>query len=162
MDPLRVSTAPAPESHAFSAAFPNGGSLLLIGNDGGLRYSRRLLLERAGFTVVSLNSQEAMAGEIHSGCRLVLLCRSVGHREALLIAQWLHATQPSLPILRFATQSELPSAEFAVVRRDSASPPVLLAEVARLLLSLQPVPTVACEQFPVRTDEQERGAAGGE
>lgn len=125
---------PALELHAIFAGSDSGGNLLLIGNDGGLQHSRRLLLERAGFSVFCLNSRQALAGESPSVCRMALICRSVSHREAQWIAHLLRAVQPYLPILRFATGGEGASPEFTLVRRESAPPPVLLAEVGRLLL----------------------------
>ena len=128
---------PAAALQAASACSGSRNSLLLIGNDSGLQHSRRLLLERAGFTVVSLNSRQASAGESPEVCCLALICRSVGHRDALFIAHLLHAEQPQLPILRFATSGEAPSADFIALRRESATPPVLLAEVGRLLLIRQ-------------------------
>ncbi len=123
----------ASEFHATSVASPAGGDLLLIGNDDGLQHSRRLLLERSGFTVISLNSRQALAGEGPSGCRLAVICRSVGYRDAQWIAQLLRSAEPHLPILRFATRGEMTAPEFTLVRRESAPPLVLLAEVGRLL-----------------------------
>ncbi len=132
-DTFVENTMPAAEFHAISGGSGGGGRLLLLGNDDGLQHSRRLLLERAGFTVSCLNSRQALAGECPSGCRLTLICRSIGHREAHWIAQLLHAAQPRMPILRFATGGEGPSPEFTLVRREAAPPAVLLAEVGRLL-----------------------------
>ena len=124
---------PASELQAISAANSTVGSLLLIGNDGSLQHSRQLLLQRAGFTIFALNSQQALAGETPLACRMALICRSVEQREAQWIAQLLHASEPRLPILRFATSGETVSPEFAAFRRESAAPSVLLAEVRRLL-----------------------------
>lgn len=125
---------PASNLRASSAPTHSNGILLLVGNDNGLQHSRRLLLERAGFSPVCLNSRQALAGEGPETCRMALICRSVGHREAQWIAHLLRALQPQLPILRFATGGEMASPEFSSMRRESASPPVLLAEVSRLLL----------------------------
>ncbi len=127
-------TVAAAEFHAISAASYQGASLLLIGNDDGLQHSRRLLLERAGYGVFSLNSRQALAGACPSSSGLALICRSVGHREAQRIAYLLRSEQPRLPILRFATGGEVHSPEFSLIRRESAPPPVFLAEVGRLLL----------------------------
>ena len=140
MDPLFESRAFTAELQAISACSRtvsgsgSGSVLLLVGNDGGLQHSRRLLLEREGFAVVCLNSRQALAGEGPEVCRLALICRSVGHHEAQRVAQLLHAKQAGLPILRFATTGEAASAEYVALRRESAAPPVLLAEVGRLLL----------------------------
>ncbi len=129
-----MSTVSASEFHATSACSQQGVAILLVGNDGGLQHSRRLLLERAGFSVTCLNSRQALEGACPFTCRMALICRSVGQQEAQWIAQMLHAAQPRLPILRFANGSEGTSNEFATILREAASPPTLLAAVSRLLL----------------------------
>ena len=138
MSPIRgiyeENAEPGSEFRGIADVHRPSGSLLLIGNDGGLQHSRQLLLERAKFKVYCLNSRQALAGESPADCQLALICRSVNHTNAQWIARTLHATQPGLPILRFATTGEAPSVDFATLRRESATPPVLLAEVSRLLL----------------------------
>ena len=133
MESLNASTVCAPEFHATSACPRSGVTILLIGNDDGLQHSRCLLLERAGFSVTCLSSRQALEGACPFTSHLALICRSIGQQEAQWIAQMLHAAQPGLPILRFATGSEGTSKEFATILREAASPPALLAAVSRLL-----------------------------
>lgn len=132
MEKLANGHTPGTELLAISVAIPALDTVLLVSNDGGLQYSRRMLLERASLGVLCLNSSQALKA-VHLVCDVALLCRSVSLADAERIAQSLHLEEGNTPVLRFGRGGEMPSKDFTAVLPYSLSPPMFVAEVEALL-----------------------------
>lgn len=129
-------TGPEPaagtQPEKYGARKARAGKVLLIGNEAALQQTRQLLLESAGFTTKTVGGRAALDCLDLDSFNVALLCRSVPPGDAVQIARTLHARNPNIAILRFASLGESSSGQFDTAVTNVSSPTFLIAEVERL------------------------------
>lgn len=109
-------------------------SILIISRDRVLQHTRRLILERSGYRVfdVRTDDEAIKAVEAYASYSLVLLCHSVPERDRLFIVSRLKELQPTLPILMLYNSYDPTEAKVDGSLHSLDSPTALLDMIAFL------------------------------
>jgi DNA-binding response OmpR family regulator len=111
--------------------------ILIISRDRILQHTRRLILERHGYRVfdVQTDDEAIKAVEAYASYSLVLLCHSVPERSRLFLVNKLKELQPALPILMLYNSYDPTEAEVDASLHSLDSPAALLNMIALLTQS---------------------------
>ena len=109
-------------------------SILIISRDKVLQHTRTLILERSGYHVsaVSSDDEAVKAVEFSTSYSLVLLCHSVPEKSRLFLVNKLKELQPTLPILMLYNSYDPTEAKVDGSLHSLDSPEALLKMIALL------------------------------
>lgn len=117
-----------PDGTAEEEAIDHEAQILLVGDDETLQYSRRKILEGAGYTVRSVRSDVVVEELFLRGIELVLLCHTVTEDRVSRIRASLMRLAPQIPVLLISSLASL-----ANPRGDRGEPATVPARPAALL-----------------------------
>lgn len=140
--PYFVDSFRARREYAFTGQPDNGmgredatdrrPQILLIGDEQLLQYSRRMILETAGYAVRSVKSSVAVEGMLLRGIQVVLLCHTVREDVAKRIVNEVARLAPEITVLRIVSLDD-PGGDEGKADAVSASPTAFLRTVAAKL-----------------------------
>jgi hypothetical protein len=118
---------------------PTSVRILSISDHESVKRSRELLLQNAGYLVVSISSDCALKQEIPRDIEVAIIGQTVDDLSASLIIQRLRTTQPHLRILRLAERNASISYEYDSVCLVEDGPGVLLGCLAEMVANAETV-----------------------
>ncbi len=115
-------------------------TILSVGADKSLLYTRRLIMEKSGASVRSVSPEQAPLLISNSSFDLLVLCHSVLHGEAHQLCAAAHTAAPAIKTLLIDTPGSLYGPQFEVDSRFSPDdgPAMLIWVVRRLLHGPEP------------------------
>jgi DNA-binding NarL/FixJ family response regulator len=117
-------------------------TILLIGEDEMLLYTRAAVLRKTGAEVLSCDSQRAIETQADCRCELVVLCHSVSEARSASLAAAIRERWPETAILQVTSDQRVsgPPAGKALDARCSWEPERLIRVTAELLQQSQGTP----------------------
>jgi DNA-binding response OmpR family regulator len=108
--------------------------ILIISRDRILQHTRRLILERHGYRVFDVHTDDEAINAVAASAAysLVLLCHSVPEKSRLLLVDKIKELQPSLPILMLYNSYDPTEAKVDGSLHSLDSPAALLDMIAVL------------------------------
>jgi len=112
--------------------------ILSIAADDALRVSRQLILERAGFEVVSASSLEDAVAICQNAFALFILGQTSSPDEQVRLARILRKKSPGIPLLELHSHGTpyVPKSDYSVETLDG--PEALVLTVQRILQKAEP------------------------
>jgi hypothetical protein len=110
------------------------GTIFVYGNDAMLVTTRRLIFEKAGYTVfTALGFSNAMLVLMNHQINVFLLCQSLSDEERRGILETAHTLQPGIKCALLGFEGREVAMDGADVRQRLDGPATLLAAIGKML-----------------------------
>lgn len=116
---------------------PASVRVLSVGDHESIRSSREMLLQSAGYSVVSVSSHGALTMEIPRDLAIAIIGQTVDDRTALRIAAQVHRAQANTRIVRLTIQYQRSGPEFDACCFVEDGPEAFLSGIAELFPPLK-------------------------
>jgi hypothetical protein len=110
------------------------GTIFIYGNDVMLLTTRRMIFEKAGYTVFTAESfSDSMLVLMNHQIDILVLCQTLSHEERRAILETAHTLQPKIKIAALSFDGADLVMDGVSVHRGLNGPPALLAAIGQML-----------------------------